>query len=132
MAVKQTARAKTPGVKRPKKSVVRRAATKKDDPTTDMLSSIHKTMAGLRGVGLVDKQTMQDFDDMCLPPVKNLTAADIKALREQLNLSQPVFAKYLNTTKSTVSKWEQGDKKPNGIAQRLLNVISSKGLEVLV
>ncbi len=69
---------------------------------------------------------------MCLPKIKEMTAGDIKALRERLNLSQPVFAMYLNTTKSTVSKWEQGDKKPNGIAQCLLNVIANKGLEVLV
>ena len=103
-----------------------------ESPTSDLLKSAHKTMAGLHRIGLVDKKTMQDFDEMCLPKVKEMTAGDIKALRERLHLSQPVFAMYLNTTKSTVSKWEQGDKKPNGIAQCLLNVIANKGLEVLV
>ena len=38
----------------------------------------------------------------------------------------------LDTTPSTIAQWEQGKKKPNGIAQRLLNVIEHKGLEVLL
>jgi putative transcriptional regulator len=103
-----------------------------EDSTSDLLRSAHNTMAGLHRIGLVDKKTMQDFDELCFPKIIEMTASDIKALRQSLNLSQPVFALYLNTSKSTVSKWEQGDKKPNGIAQCLLNVIANKGLEVLI
>jgi len=40
-----------------------------------------------------------------------------------------VFAAYLNTGKSTVQKWEQGQKRPNGPS--LLNLVAEKGLEVL-
>jgi putative transcriptional regulator len=45
--------------------------------------------------------------------------------------SQAVFAAYLNTSKSTVQKWEQGQKKPNGPSLKLLNLVEKKGLEAL-
>lgn len=55
----------------------------------------------------------------------------IKALRENNHVSQPVFACYLNTSKSTVQKWESGVKRPSGIALRLLSVIKKHGLHIL-
>jgi putative transcriptional regulator len=42
-----------------------------------------------------------------------------------------VFAAYLNTSLSTVQKWERGQKKPNGPSLKLLNLVERKGLEVL-
>ena len=42
-----------------------------------------------------------------------------------------VFAAYLNTTVSTVQKWELGQKKPNGISLKLLNLIERHGLAIL-
>jgi putative transcriptional regulator len=42
-----------------------------------------------------------------------------------------VFAAYLNTSSSTVQKWEQGQKKPNGPSLKLLNLVEQKGLEAL-
>jgi len=47
-----------------------------------------------------------------------------------VNVSQNVFALYLNTTVSTVRQWEQGDKKPSGIAARLLQLIQKNGLAI--
>ncbi|MCX7186969.1 MAG: helix-turn-helix domain-containing protein [Methylophilales bacterium] len=41
------------------------------------------------------------------------------------------FAGYLNVSKSTVEKWESGDKHPTGAALRLLSVVSRHGLKVL-
>jgi transcriptional regulator with XRE-family HTH domain len=48
------------------------------------------------------------------PPVKEFTPTLIKRLRERNKASQAVFAAYLNTSPSTVQKWEQGQKRPNG------------------
>lgn len=56
----------------------------------------------------------------------------IRRLRENLHVSQAVFAAYLNASASTVQKWENGDKEPSGAAARLLSVVERKGLEVLV
>ncbi|RWR01446.1 DNA-binding protein [[Pantoea] beijingensis] len=57
---------------------------------------------------------------------------EIKALREKLNVSQPVFASYLNTSVSTVQKWESGVKRPSGLSLKLLTVVQKHGLKVLV
>ena len=45
--------------------------------------------------------------------------------------SQAVFAAYLNTSPSTVQKWEQGQKRPNGPSLKLLNLVAERGLEAL-
>ena len=51
-------------------------------------------------------------------------------LRKDVNVSQSVFAIYLNTAVSTVRKWEQGDKKLSGIAARMLQLVQKNGLEI--
>jgi putative transcriptional regulator len=55
----------------------------------------------------------------------------IRSIRRRLNVSQPVFAELLYVTKATVSKWEQGLRKPSGSALRLLE-IAEKRPHVLV
>jgi len=42
-----------------------------------------------------------------------------------------VFARYLNTSESTVQKWESGAKRPSGLALKLLAVVEKHGLKVL-
>lgn len=49
----------------------------------------------------MDKRTMKAFDEMCLTPVEELTAEQIR-LREKA--SQAVFARYLNVTTGLVSQ----------------------------
>jgi putative transcriptional regulator len=53
-------------------------------------------------------------------------------LREKAHVSQAVFAAVLNTSLSTVQKWEIGDKKPSGPSLKLLNIIERKGLEAVL
>jgi len=52
-------------------------------------------------------------------------------LRTRYKASQAVFAAYLNTRPSTVHKWEQGQKNPNGPSLKLLNLVDVHGLEAL-
>jgi hypothetical protein len=40
-------------------------------------------------------------------------------------------ARYLNTSESTVEKWETGAKKPSGMALKLLAVVQKHGLMML-
>jgi putative transcriptional regulator len=63
--------------------------------------------------------------------VKVYSAEQIKRIRLCNRASQAVFAAYLNTSPSTVQKWERGQKKPNGPSLKLLNLVDQKGLEVL-
>ena len=75
-----------------------------------MINEALETMRGLHGIGLVNKQTLRDFETQCLPQTPDYTAEMIQRLRENLNISQAVFAAYLNASISTVQKWENGDK----------------------
>ena len=96
-----------------------------------ILDTVHETAKGLLEAGVMDTTTMREFDALCLPPVKDLTAAQIKRLRTKSKASQAVFAAYLNTSVSTVQKWEQGQKKPNGPSLKLLNLVQQRGLNAL-
>ncbi len=96
-----------------------------------ILDTVNDTAKGLHKAGVMDTKTMHEFDALCLTPVKNLSAAQIRRLRKRNKASQAVFAAYLNTSPSTVQKWEQGQKKPNGPSLKLLNLVQDKGLEAL-
>ncbi|MFZ6778697.1 helix-turn-helix domain-containing protein [Undibacterium sp. Ji83W] len=96
-----------------------------------LLDVLHGTAQGLHAAGVMDATTMREFDALCLPPVQEYTAEQIKHLRLRVKASQAVFAAYLNTSPSTVQKWEQGQKHPNGPSLKLLNLVDRKGLEVL-
>jgi len=60
----------------------------------------------------------------------------MRAARNRFLNSMPktsnVFARYLNTGESTVRKGEAGQKRPGGMALRLLGAVEKHGLEVLV
>ncbi|HGE8896396.1 TPA: helix-turn-helix domain-containing protein [Salmonella enterica subsp. enterica] len=92
---------------------------------------MHSAAAGLYSVDAIAQETMRSFDETCISRVSDFQPGEIKALRDQLNVSQPVFARYLNTSVSTVQKWESGAKRPGGLALKLLNIVQKHGLKVL-
>jgi putative transcriptional regulator len=49
---------------------------------------------------------------------------DVKAVRDQLGLSQPLFARFLGVTVNAVRAWENGNKRPSGVACRFLDEIA--------
>lgn len=97
-----------------------------------IIESLRGDLAALQRAGAVSKVTMREFDALCPPRVRELTASDIRRLREDLNFSQPVFALHLHTSASTIRKWEQGETHPTGPALKLLNVIADKGLQAIL
>lgn len=98
---------------------------------SDAFEAIHESASALLAVGAIDKATMREFDASCLSAPLVIEPGAIKKIREAAHVSQPVFARYLNTTKSTVAKWETGDKRPSGMALKLLAVVEKHGLNVL-
>lgn len=100
--------------------------------TKSILESVHETAQDLHAAGVMKDSTLREFDALCLPPIKQFTAPQIKRIRLKNHASQGVFAAYLNTSLSTVQKWEQGAKKPNGPSLKLLNLVAEKGLAVLI
>lgn len=97
-----------------------------------ILEEMHETARGLRHMGFIDKRRMREFDALCKLDVPPLSARQIKSLRENLHVSQPVFAALLNTSTSTVQKWEVGEKKPGGPSLKLLNLVERKGIEAVL
>ena len=95
-----------------------------------ILEAVHETAKGLHEVGVMDQVTLRDFDRLCLPPVEQMEPEQIKKIRESSHVSQAVFARLLNTSLSTVQKWEIGQKKPAGTALKLLHLVQKRGLEV--
>ena len=75
---------------------------------------------------------IRTFDTMCIPTVTQYSPSQIKYIRKENHASQAVFAMCLNTSVSTIRQWEQGSKRPNGIAQKLLSLVQENGLGVLL
>ena len=97
----------------------------------NLLEVAHEMATDLYEAGVIDAVTMRDYESVCIPPVRELSARAIKRIRLHEKVSQAIFAKYLNTSTSTVRQWEQGGKHPRGTSLRLLNLIAAKGLGVL-
>ena len=56
-------------------------------------------------------------------PVRDMKAAEIKALRKSLRLSIAVFASLLSVSVKTLEAWEAGTNKPSGPSLRLMNMM---------
>jgi putative transcriptional regulator len=97
-----------------------------------IITEMHEMATLLHRSGSIDKQTMRELDVLALPRVRDLTPKQIRILRERTKLSQAVFAAFLNTSVSTVQKWEIGNKKPSGPSLKLLNLIDQKGIDALI
>ena len=96
------------------------------------LEEMHETARGLHKAGVITKRRMQEYDALCNLEIAEIPPQRIKALRDQAHLSQAVFAAVLNTSISTVQKWEIGDKKPSGPSLKLLSLIDRKGLDAVL
>lgn len=76
------------------------------------------------------KKIRIDTSDVPKHP-KEYEANDIKRLRNRLNCSQNMFTAYLNVSLNTIQAWEQGFRRPNHAALRLLEIID-KGPKFLI
>lgn len=98
---------------------------------SEAFEAIHSSARALLKVGAIDKATMREFDESCLAMPPEIAPRKIKQIRESNHVSQPVFARYLNTSESTIQKWETGAKRPSGMALKLLAIVQKHGLKVL-
>jgi putative transcriptional regulator len=98
---------------------------------SEAFEAIHSSVSGMYRAGTIDKATMRSFDESCLVAPPSIEPQQIKRIRESQNVSQPVFAPYLNTSESTVEEWESGTKRPSGMALKLLAIVEKHGLKVL-
>jgi putative transcriptional regulator len=95
------------------------------------MGAVHETAEDLHAAGLLNKQTMREFDELCLTPVRVLSPEEIRELRLREGASQSVFARYLNVSTGLVSQWERGEKHPQGASLKLLTLVSKNGLSAV-
>lgn len=105
--------------------------------TSSRLASELMEMAeAQRRLGIMDeptfhKITARHLGENTLPTAEPITAAEVRAVREQARLSQAALARYLNMTTGYVSQLERGTTQAKGPALALLNVIRRKGIAAL-
>ncbi|MCP3463085.1 DNA-binding transcriptional regulator [Bradyrhizobium sp. CCGUVB23] len=112
--------------------------TKKKEQLSDRFTrEMTETADAMHKLGIMDaeshKLTMRELNrSMPAATIAPLTGSEIRKLREQSNMSQAVFAKFLHLTVDHVSKLERGAKRPNGPALVLLDTIRRKGIEAIL
>ena len=106
--------------------------TTKAKTKSGIFEAVHETASDLHRPGFIDKRKMSKFDALCIAPVPEYSSEKIRALRDHLQLSQSVLAAVLNTSLSTVRKWEIGEKHPSGPSLKLLSLLERKGLEAVL
>lgn len=79
------------------------------------------------GEALEHAQRKRELRTTVLPPrPRTMEARDVRRLRDSLNASQAVFARYLNVSPELVRAWESGRRRPEGAALRLLELAERK------
>lgn len=97
-------------------------------------NSINDLAHDLHEASLINKQTLRSLTKNDIEKIEGMhiyTAEEIKELRLKQNVSQSIFAKYLNISPKMVMALEGGQKKAQGAILRLLNIIEKHGLEVI-
>ena len=56
------------------------------------------------------------------PPPRRIAPREIKKIRTSLRASQPRFASLLNVSAKAVQSWEQGARRPQAAARKLLAI----------
>ena len=97
-----------------------------------LFEAVHETAQDLHTLGFIDKRALRTYDALCIVPTSDYSPKQIRTLRNRYRLSQSVLAAMLNTSLSTVQKWEIGDKHPGGPSLKLLNILDRKGIEALI
>jgi len=105
--------------------------TTKRKSKSRILTEMRETAGDLGRLGFITKRRMAELNLLSGLEVQPLSARQIKALRKELHVSQAVLAAILNTSVSTVQKWEIGEKKPSGPSLKLLSIIEHKGLDAV-
>jgi putative transcriptional regulator len=87
--------------------------TKKTDVTDELLTSLEQAVAIARG----------DLAPGRVHAAPSLPEVDVRAARQRLGMTQPEFARAFAVALPTLRKWEQGQRRPDGPARVLLQVI---------
>ena len=86
--------------------------------------AVGETVQDLINSGFKTSFTEKELNSLGVTiPEVQLTTLQIKEIREELNLSQAVFARLLNVSPSSIRQWELGKRKPTGATRVLLDLL---------
>ena len=63
--------------------------------------------------------------------IHDVSPLDVKGIRNQLDMTQEEFAQAVGVKLPTLRHWERGDRKPNGPARVLLNLLSREPEQIV-
>lgn len=108
--------------------------TKKAAQSSRVLRELLESAEGLSAYGLVSKADMARMKALCEEPPEYPPERVVTIRTRTAKMSQAVFASFLNVSVSTVQKWESptAAKQPSGPAAKLLQLVESKGVDVLI
>lgn len=95
---------------------------KKRDIGNEIIADLKQFNASVRdGVVVREKYTVRSA---CIVPDPSVySPADIRAARQMVGVSQPIFARVLGVSAALVRSWECGQRKPSPLARRMLDLI---------
>ncbi len=92
---------------------------------TNVKNAVGHTVQDLIKNGIIVSFTDKDLRRLgIIIPEVELSAKEIKEIREKTRMSQSVFAKILNVNASSVKQWEQGKRNPTGPTRVLLELLN--------
>ena len=75
-------------------------------------------------------ESSEDNEDFEVTEIE-VAPADVRGLRENLEMTQQQFASFLGISVHTLSKWERGERSPEGPARVLLKIVEREPEAVL-
>lgn len=87
-----------------------------------LIAGMKEALAITRGESKPVRSRTRTARDTRVAPPPDFDAKRVVAVREALEVSQPIFAKVLNVSPALVRGWERGARTPSGAAARLLQL----------
>lgn len=99
-----------------------------------ILAELLETAESLSVYGVMSKTDLANVRALCQQPPEYTPDRIIGIRTKKAKMSQAAFATFLNVSVSTVQKWESptAGKRPSGAAAKLIQLVETKGIEVLV
>jgi len=88
------------------------------------MSVFNSLTKGLEQAVQIEKgELVARTDKLTVEPVEDFSKIEIKAIRENMKLTQVIFAQLIGVSKKTVEAWESGINSPSGPAKRIISML---------
>lgn len=64
-------------------------------------------------------------ESITIAPLPEVSASEVKEIRQSLNMTQSTFAAVMGVSNKTVEAWEKGTNTPAGTARRMMSLLKA-------